>query len=111
MRTIKKLYLSKMERKILSLALKDDDRVQNHYSKEVFHCHNLPDYISKLRTKLVKYFNNDDRFNIIFNEKRKVIKADGTIATIDIFRINPRYKAEIDKQLKSISSSEENRSN
>lgn len=93
---MKTINLSTKDLKILTLALKNDDRVQNHYSQQVFNCHYLSDYVSKLRIKLGNYF-KDDGFNIIKTEKHIITKIDGTKTTIGIYRIEPEYKKEIKK--------------
>jgi len=97
---MKKLHLNKTEFKILDLALKNDDRVQNHYSKEVFNCHYLSDYVSKLRTKLSNYLKADG-FEIIQTETHHVIKADGNNASIGIYRISKRYYSKIEEIIKN----------
>ena len=99
---MKRINLNKTEIKILTLALNDDDRVQNHYSKEVFNCHYLSDYVCKLRAKFIKHFDVDN-FDIIKTETHQVTKIDGTITPIGIYRIVPRYKIEIKKILDSYS--------
>jgi len=96
MATPKKLHLNKTELKVLQLSLKDDDRVQNHYSQQVFNCHYLSDYVSKLRIKLGNYF-KDDGFNIIKTENHIITKIDGTKTTIGIYRIEPNYRSKIEK--------------
>lgn len=83
------------EKKILKLALKDDDRVQTHYSKEIFNCHYLPDIIQHLRPKLGKIFRVDDGKTILATEYHSVIKIDGKKANIGIYRLDPSYKARI----------------
>ena len=95
-----KLHLGNTDIKILELMLKDDDMVQNHYSKEIFNCHFLSDYISKLRMKLGKYF-KDDGFNIIATEKHEVIKIDKSKTIIGIYRLYPNYKNKIENLLKN----------
>ena len=90
------------EKKILSLALKDDNRVQQHHSKEVFNCHYLPDIIQHLRRKLEKHFNIVDGITVLPTEYHKIIKIDGTKARIGIYRISPKYKLGIIKLLNPI---------
>ena len=92
-------HLGKTDIKILKLMLNNDDVVQNHYSKEVFNCHFLSDYISKLRIKLGKYF-KDDGFNIIATESHTIIKIDNTKSIIGIYRLYPSYKNKIIELLK-----------
>ncbi|ABV68323.1 hypothetical protein Abu_2109 [Aliarcobacter butzleri RM4018] len=91
---MKKIPLNKTDIKILSMALNYDDRVQNHYSKEMFNCHYLSDYVSKLRMKLSNYF-NEDGFSIIETETHYITKSDGTKATIGIYRISKKYYSKI----------------
>lgn len=97
---MKKLHLNKTEFKILSMALQNDDRVQNHYSKEVFNCHYLSDYVSKLRVKLGTYF-KDDGFEVIQTETHQVIKIDGSMASIGIYRVSKKYYAKIEEIIKN----------
>jgi hypothetical protein len=97
---MKNIHLNKTDIKILSMALNNDYRVQNHYSKEVFNCHYLSDYVSKLRIKLGNYFNVDG-FSIIETETHHIIKTDGTKATIGIYRISKKNYSKI-KELVNI---------
>lgn len=97
---MKNIHLSKTDLKILSMALNNDDRVQNHFSKEIFNCHYLSDYVSKLRMKLSNYFNVDG-FSIIETETHQIFKTDGTKATIGIYRIALKYQSKI-KELVTI---------
>lgn len=103
---MKLLSLTPTEKKILSMALKDDDRVQQYYHN-LFQCNYLPDLIQHLRRKLEKLFNVDDGMNILATEYHKVTKIDGKKANIGIYRIVPKYKFEIEKQLKAISKNNE----
>jgi hypothetical protein len=96
---MKILHLTPTERKILEMALKDDDRVQQHYHF-MFGCHYLPDIIQHLRRKLEKFFRVEDGKKIFATEIHKIVKIDGKKASIGIYRIVPEYKNEIAKQLK-----------
>lgn len=91
---MKNIHLNKTDIKILSMALNNDDKVQNHYSKEIFNCHYLSDYVSKLRTKLGNYFNVDG-FSIIETETHHIFKIDGIKGTIGIYRISLKYYSKI----------------
>jgi len=95
---MKKIHLNPTEKKVLEMALNRDDRVQNHYSKEVFNCHYLADYISKLRKKLNHFF-DADAFNILETEPHTVIKSDGSTSTIGIYRVNSNYRQSIKELL------------
>jgi len=106
---MKAVILTKTEQKVLIMALKNDDRVQQHYSKEIFNCHYLPDIIQVLSAKLTKFFNLDDNTAILATEYHKVIKIDGTKARIGIYRIVPKFKLEIEGMLKSIASKSNSR--
>ena len=97
---MKKLHLCSIDIKVLEMALLDDDRVQNHYSQQVFNCHYLSDYISKLRIKLGTHF-KDDGFNIIQTETHLVTKIDGKKVPIGIYRLAQSYKTKIKKVLKN----------
>jgi hypothetical protein len=96
------ILFNQVEKRILSLALEDDNRVQTHYSKEVFNCHYLPDIIQHLRKKLEKNFNVDNGITILPTEFHNVIKKDGSKARIGIYRISPKYKLGIRKLLDPI---------
>jgi hypothetical protein len=95
---MKNIHLNKTDIRILSMALNNDYRVQNHYSKEVFNCHYLSDYVSKLRIKLGNYFNVDG-FSIIETETHHILKIDGTKGTIGIYRISLKYYSKIKELL------------
>ncbi|WP_323594475.1 hypothetical protein [Aliarcobacter butzleri] len=95
---MKNIHLNDTDIKILSMALNYDDRVQNHYSKEMFNCHYLSDYVSKLRMKLSNYF-NEDGFSIIETETQIIIKKDGKKAPIGIYRISKKYYSRIKELL------------
>lgn len=99
---IKQISFNPTEIKILTLALNNDDRVQNHYSKEIFNCHYLSDYVSKLRDKFEKYFNNSNRNGIIETENRIITKSNGKKTPIGIYRISTKYKNEIRKLLNRV---------
>lgn len=95
------ILFNQIEKKILSMALNNDNSVQNHYSKEIFNCHNLPDLIQHLRRKLKAYFNTDGK-DILYTEFQNIIKKDGSKARIGIYRISPKYKLGIRKLLNPI---------
>lgn len=97
-----KLNLNPTELKILSLAAVDDNRVQTHYSKEVFNCHYLPDIIQHVRKKLELYFKTSSGENVLFTEFQRVVKANGKTARIGIYRINPNFKGQIKKVIATI---------
>ncbi|MDB2405698.1 hypothetical protein N9W00_02055 [Arcobacteraceae bacterium] len=103
---MKKVMFTPTEIKILSFALKDDDRVQQHYHY-LFNCHYLPDIVQHLRRKLEKLLDKNDGKDILATEYHKVIKIDGKKANIGIYRLVPKYKKEIDKYLKTISKQDE----
>ncbi|WP_373033564.1 hypothetical protein [Sulfurovum sp.] len=105
------LSLNETEKKILSLALKDDDRVQTHYSKEVFNCHYLPDLIQHLRRKLERFFDIADGTDILLTEPHEVLKIDGSVARIGIYRISPNYKKRLAEIIKANQDSEVSREN
>ena len=88
---MKKIPLNDTDVKILSMALNNNNSVQNHYSKEIFNCHNLPDLIQHLRRKLKAYFKTDGK-NILYTEYNNIIKSDGKKARIGIYRINPKFR-------------------
>lgn len=73
------------------MALQNDNKVQNHYSKEVFNCHYLPDTISKLRLKLGEHFEVNG-FDIIVTQKYSIQKANGEKRKVGIYRIAKEYK-------------------
>jgi hypothetical protein len=77
------------------MALNNDDRVQNYYSKELFNCMYLSDVIQHLRRKLKRYFNAESGKDVLHTEYHEVIKKDGSNARIGIFRINSNYKKEL----------------
>ena len=99
---IKKISLNNTEKKILSLALKNDDRVQTHYSKELFSCHYLPDIIQHIRRKFESFFDVADGTEILSTETHTVLKIDGSTARIGIYRINSAYKQKVAELLKVI---------
>lgn len=92
------ILFTSTEQKILKLTLKDDYRVQQHYS-HLFGCHYLPDIIQHLRRKLERLFSVDDGKCILATEYHKVIKIDGKKATIGIYRLEPSYKSRISEHL------------
>lgn len=96
---MKNIHLNDTDIKILSMALINDDKLQNHYSKEVFNCHNLPDLIQHLRKKLKAYFNVSDGKNILYTETQIIIKKDGKKAPIGIYRISKKYYSRIKELL------------
>lgn len=103
---MKFIKMNDTEKKVLRLALVDDDRVQTHYSKELFNCHYLPDIIQHIRRKLEKIFSVDDGMDILATESHTVTKIDGTKTRIGIYRINPSYKPKIREILNTLNKDE-----
>lgn len=103
---MKSIKINDTEKKVLNLALIDDDRVQTHYSKELFNCHYLPDIIQHIRRKLEKYFDVDDGMEVLATESHTVTKIDGTKTRIGIYRIIPSYKPKIRELLVTLKQDE-----
>lgn len=96
------INLTPTEKKVLRLALNDDDRVQTHYSKEVFNCHYLPDHIQYLRPKLGSLFDVEDGTEILATEYHSITKIDGKKSRIGIYRIDEIYKTKVKKLIDDV---------
>lgn len=91
----KNINFTELETKILEFALADDDRLQQHYAKELFNCHYLPDIVQHLRPKLGLIFDVTDGTKILPTEYHSITKIDGKNARIGIYRLNDLYKEKI----------------
>ena len=99
----KNIKFNEIEKKILELALLDDDRLQQLYSNELFGCNYLPDHVQHLRPKLEKIF-DEDGMTIFPTEYHMVERTDGKNTRFGIYRINENYKAKIQNLLKEYNS-------
>jgi len=92
-----------LEKKILNMALNDDDRLCSFYAKEIFEHINLADVIKKqIRLKLAILFavTYDYVKEIIFyTEDRVITKRNGKKATSGIYRIDQNFKKKIRSML------------
>lgn len=81
------------------MALNDDDRLCSYYAKEIFEHINLADIVRKqIRIKLAVILNVDYdyvRDIIFYTEKREVVKRNGKIAPIGIYRLDNNFKSKI----------------
>lgn len=88
-----------LEKRILTMALNDDDRLCSFYAKEIFEHINLADVIRKqIRIKLSILLKVDYDYvrDIIFYTDDKVItKRNGKKTTIGIYRIDKNFKSKI----------------
>ena len=100
---MKKVSFTPLQTKILNMCLADDDRVCSFYAKELFGHINLADVFRKqIRIKLSRLLKLDYDFVrdvVIKTEKRLIIKKDGKKVKIGIYRIDGRWKGEIEKLL------------
>lgn len=88
-----------LEKRILSMALNNDDRLCSFYAKEIFEHINLADVIKKqIREKLSRLLMVDYdyvRDIIFYTETRIVTKRNGKKAPIGIYRIDTNFKSKI----------------
>ena len=88
-----------LEKKILNMALNDDDRLCSYYAKELFEHINLADVVRKqIRIKLAVAFKFEYdyvRDIVFFTEKRNVMKQNGKIAPIGIYRLDSNFKSKV----------------
>jgi len=99
-----KATFSPLAKKILTMALNNDDRLCSFYAKELFEHINLADVVRKeirLKLSLILSVEYDYVKDIIFyTEKRVIIKNNKKKTTIGIYRIDNRYKKIIRRLLK-----------
>lgn len=88
-----------LEKKILNMALNDDDKLCSFYAKELFEHINLADVVRKqIRIKLaiaLKVEYDYVRDIIFFTEKREVIKRSGKMVLIGIYRLDNNFKSKV----------------
>lgn len=93
------MKITPLEKKILDMALNDDERLCSFYAKELFEHINLADVIRKqIRIKLAIALKVDYDYVkdiIFFTEKKEVLKQNGKLATIGIYRIDNNFKSKI----------------
>jgi len=96
---MKKITFTPLEKRILNMALVDDDRLCSFYAKELFEHINLADIIKKqIREKLSRLLMVDYdyvRDIIFYTEMRSIIKRNGKKAPIGIYRLDNNFKAKI----------------
>ena len=96
---MKKSHFTPLEKRILNMALHDDDRLCSFYAKELFEHINLADVIRKqIRLKLAILLQVDYdyvRDIIFYTEKRAITKRNGKEAIIGIYRIDRNFKNKI----------------
>ena len=94
-----KPHFTPLEKRILNMALNDDDRLCSFFAKELFEHINLADIIRKqIRIKLAIILQVDYDYvkSIIFyTEDREVTKKDGSKAIIGIYRLDNNFKKKI----------------
>ena len=88
-----------LEKRILNMALLDDDRLCSFYAKEIFEHINLADVIRKqIRIKLAVILKVDYdyvRDIIFYTKKRTITKRNGKKATIGIYKLDNNFKDKI----------------
>jgi len=93
-----------LEKKILNMALNDDDKLCSYYAKELFEHINLADVIRKqirLKLAITLAVTYDYVKDIIFyTEDRVITKRNGKKATIGIYRIDQNFKNKIRSMIK-----------
>jgi len=98
---MKKTNFTPLEKRILNMALLDDDRLCSFYAKELFEHINLADIIKKqIRMKLAVILKVDYEYvrDIIFyTHKRIITKSNGKKVLIGIYRLDKNFKAKIKK--------------
>jgi hypothetical protein len=96
---IKNTRFTPLEKRILNMALNDDDRLCSFYAKELFEHINLADVVRKqIRIKLARILNVGYDFVrdvIFFTERKEVIKKNGKIAPTGIYRLDKNFKSRI----------------
>jgi len=101
---MKKPTFTPLEKRILNMALNNDDRLCSFYAKELFEHINLADVIRKqIRLKLAILLQVDYNYvrDIIFYTERRVItKRNGQKTPIGIYRVDPIFKKKIKSLLK-----------
>lgn len=101
---MKRATFTPLEKRILNMALLDDDRLCSFYAKEIFEHINLADVIRKqIRIKLAVTLKVDYEYvrNIVFyTERRTIIKRNGKQATIGIYRLDNNFKSKIRELVK-----------
>lgn len=94
-----KPHFTPLEKRILNMALNDDDRLCSFYAKELFEHINLADIVRKqIRIKLAIVLQVDYdyvRDIIFYTEDREVTKKSGNKATIGIYRLDKNFKVKI----------------
>jgi hypothetical protein len=92
-------HFTPLEKRILNMALNDDDRLCSFYAKELFEHINLADIIRKqIRIKLAIALQVDYdyvRDIIFYTDPKEVIKKNGNKATIGIYRLDKNFKTRI----------------
>ncbi|DAB39954.1 MAG TPA: hypothetical protein CFH81_06985 [Sulfurovum sp. UBA12169] len=96
---MKNINFTPLEKRILSMALNDDNRLCSFYSKEIFEHINLADVIRKrIRIKLSILLRVDYDYvkDIIFyTETKEVTKRNGKKVSIGIYRLDKNFKAKV----------------
>ena len=102
---MKKSLFTPLEKRILNMALVDDDRLCSFNAKEIFEHINLADVIKKqIREKLSRLLIVDYNYvrDIIFyTEKRVITKRNGKKVPIGIYRLDNNFKARIRELMNS----------
>ena len=96
---MKKSLFTPLEKRILNMALVDDDRLCSFNAKELFEHINLADVVKKqIREKLSRLLLVDYAYvrDIIFYTERRVItKRNGKKVPIGIYRLDNNFKTKI----------------
>lgn len=93
-----------LEKKILNMALNDDDRLCSYNAIKLFEHINLADVVRKqIRIKLavaLKAEYEHIRDFIFFTEKKEVKKQNGKVASIGIYRLDNNFKSKVRNLIK-----------
>ena len=101
---MEKSLFTPLEKRILNMALIDDDRLCSFNAKELFEHINLADVIKKqIREKLSGLLLVDYdyvRDIIFYTESKTITKRNGKKTTIGIYRLDNNFKAKIRELMK-----------
>jgi len=105
MKTNKKNIFTPLEKSLLELALKDDDRLRNENAKQLFEIQTLTTVVQHIREKLSKVLKQE--YSVIINDVLYIKKghrysSKGKKIQSGIYRLSDKYKPIIKNIINSI---------